>query len=316
MPADTLRRWESRYNVIVPERTDSGYRLYSQQHIDTILWLRARIEEGMSISRACAMLRHMGGDPGPYQAYQAQRPNTGSQLAPSSAPVAPAHEPRSFEALRRELLQALQAVNEEQAGAVLRDALSLYSVEDVCLGLIQPVLVAIGEAWFRGEITVAEEHFAASFMRARLENIFHSSPHNRSGPLVIVGCAPGELHEIGAMFLAVFLRRAGYRVVYLGQNVPLESLRSMIYALHPEAVCLSAARPETAASLYGLRDFLDEMERKRGRSPLLAYGGQVFNRYRQIIERLGGVYLGEDARVAVQRLAEHFQTRASRKSQG
>lgn len=302
VPADTLRRWESRYNVIAPERTDSGYRLYSQRHIDTILWLKAKLEEGMSISRACDMLRHMGGDPGPRQAQSAESAPLRSALQPAVT----RNEPRSFEALHAELLEALRSVNEDQAGIVLRDALGLYSVEDVCLGILQPVLVEIGEAWFRGEISVAQEHFAASFLRARLENVFHSSPNNSSGPLVIVGCAPDELHELGAMFLAIFLRRAGYRVIYLGQNVPLESLRSMIYALRPQAVCLSASRAETAARLYNLRDFLDELERKHGRAPLLAYGGRVFNQYPRIIERLGGVYLGEDAGVALQRLREQL----------
>ena len=43
--------------------------------------------------------------------------------------------------------------------------------------------------------------------------------------------------------------------------------------------------------------------------PLLAYGGQVFNRYPHITERLGGVYLGEDARAAVSMLSERLRPR-------
>jgi methanogenic corrinoid protein MtbC1 len=188
-------------------------------------------------------------------------------------------------------------------------ALALYSVEDVCMNLIQPTLIAIGEAWHDEEISVAVEHFASSFTRARIENLFHSSPHNPYGPLVVVGCAPNEMHELGAMFLALFLRRAGYRVIYLGQNVPLDSLHGMIEALKPQAVCMSATRAETAATLYELRSFLDavDAERGSGTAPLLAYGGRVFNRYPHITERLGGLYLGEDAREAVHALDDHIR---------
>src|SRR5215203_4205484 len=63
VPPDTLRRWESRYQILVPQRTDSGYRLYSQRDIDAILWLKEQLESGLSISSASEKLRQMGGDP-------------------------------------------------------------------------------------------------------------------------------------------------------------------------------------------------------------------------------------------------------------
>jgi MerR family transcriptional regulator, light-induced transcriptional regulator len=219
------------------------------------------------------------------------------------------HEARSVQVLRDELLRAFRAVDEDAAAQVINEALGLYSIEDVSLHILQPSLVQVGELWLDGEISVATEHFASSFVRSRLANLFHSSPHSVYGPLVLVGCAPDEFHELGAMFLAVFLRRAGFRVVYLGQNVPLESLQGMIAAMGPDAVCISATRAETAASLYQLSDYLEEMQRSAGRAPLLAYGGQVFNRYPHITERLGGVYLGEDARAAVTALTESLRPR-------
>lgn len=299
VPADTLRRWESRYNVIAPQRTEGGYRLYSQRDVDTINWLKAKLEEGLSISRACEMLRQLGGDPGRVA------PSQPSAL-PTASWTAPAPEVKSFDALGAELMDAFRRVNEEQAADIMTEALSLYSVEDVLLKIVQPVLVEVGEEWLRRDISVAVEHFASAFVRSRLSNLFHSSHYNPYGSLVLVACAPEEFHELGPMFLAVFLRRAGYKVVYLGQNVPMDSLQGMIEALTPEVVCVSATRAETAARLYTLRDFLNDLQARKGRAPLLAYGGQVFNRFPHITERLGGLYLGEDAAQAVRRLSEHL----------
>ena len=303
VPADTLRRWESRYQIIVPERTESGYRLYSQRDIDTILWLKSRLEEGVAISRACEMLRSLGRDPGPFtQSPASGSPGTTRGLAASQLP----NEPRSFDALRAGLLSAFKAVDEAGANTILSEALGLYSVEDVCLQLIQPVLYEIGEGWSNGEISVAVEHFSSSFVRARLANLFHSSLHNSQGTLAIVACAPGELHELGAMFLALFMRRAGYRVVYLGQNVPVESLISMVSTLQPALICISASSAESAAPLHKLREFLDGMERKYGRSALLAYGGRIFNSHPAMTTSLGGLYLGEDAQRALHKLDEQL----------
>ena len=52
LAADTLRAWERRYGLPVPERSAGGHRMYSQRDIETIKWLMARQEEGLSISRA------------------------------------------------------------------------------------------------------------------------------------------------------------------------------------------------------------------------------------------------------------------------
>jgi MerR family transcriptional regulator, light-induced transcriptional regulator len=298
IPADTLRRWESRYQVISPRRTEGGYRLYSQRDVDTIHWLKGKLDDGLSISRACEMLRHMGGAPVPAA------PASSARAASRPTGDEPAVE--SFEALRESLLDAFRAVDEERAGAALTEALGLYSVEEVCLRILQPALVQVGEGWLEGEIPVATEHFASAFVRNRLSNLFHSSHYNAHGPLVLVACAPGEFHELGPLFLAVFLRRGGFRVVYLGQNVPLESLEGMIESMQPDAVCVSASRAETAARLYVLSDWLEKLRATQGRAPLLAYGGRVFDKYPHITERLGGTYLGENAGIAVERLREEL----------
>ncbi len=320
VPADTLRRWESRYNVIVPQRTESGYRLYSRRDVEIITWLKSRLAEGLSISSAFEMLRQMGGDPGelsvsPVSAPPVSplnpRPPVDSPDRRSALQPVPEHSApgvRSYAAFQAELFAALSAVDEARAAELAGEALSLYSVESVCINIFQPMLVQVGEAWASGEVSIAVEHFASSFVRARLENLFHSSRHNLHGPFVLLGCAPDELHELGAMFLALFLRRAGYKVVYLGQNVPLDSLIGMVQALHPDVVCVSATRAETAASLYKLRDYLDNMQAKDGAAPLLAYGGRVFNLFPHISERLGGLYLGEDALVAVRMLGERLSS--------
>lgn len=63
---DVLRAWERRYGLPKPERTAGGHRLYSEYDIATIKWLRARQEEGLSISRAVELWKEIsdsGHDP-------------------------------------------------------------------------------------------------------------------------------------------------------------------------------------------------------------------------------------------------------------
>ncbi|RLT46130.1 MAG: MerR family transcriptional regulator [Chloroflexi bacterium] len=62
----TLRAWERRYGLPTPLRGSQGYRLYSDYDVRTLLWLKARTAEGLSISRAAEQLLHLrstGADP-------------------------------------------------------------------------------------------------------------------------------------------------------------------------------------------------------------------------------------------------------------
>lgn len=58
IPSVTLRAWENRYQAVVPERTESGYRLYSQENIEDLRWLKEQTDkQGVSISHAVRMLK-------------------------------------------------------------------------------------------------------------------------------------------------------------------------------------------------------------------------------------------------------------------
>ncbi len=293
---DTLRRWESRYSIPSPRRSEGGYRMYSARDVDTIRWLKARVEEGMTISRASELLR--------AREDAGRGIETVGLAWEPPARATPAAGPRSSAALTQEILTRLGQMDESGASQVLTEALGLYTVEQVVEELIQPVLLQVGEKWMQGDWSVAQEHFASAFFRTRLANLLHGSPFNVDGLLVLVACAPEELHEIGGLILALYLRRAGFRVVYLGQNVPLDSLVSLIRMARPVAVCCSATRPNTAANLLPLHAMLDDLEAQTGCAPLLAYGGPVFNRHRGLAEQMGARYLGSSAADVVRLLRD------------
>ncbi|MDB4986746.1 MAG: Transcriptional regulator, MerR family, partial [Myxococcaceae bacterium] len=56
VPEATLRAWERRYAVPVPERTPSGYRLYSQKDVDLVRRMRELCANGMAPVDAARMV--------------------------------------------------------------------------------------------------------------------------------------------------------------------------------------------------------------------------------------------------------------------
>jgi DNA-binding transcriptional MerR regulator len=281
--AVTLRAWERRYKLLKPRRTSGNYRLYSDRDIALLRWIKSRVEAGTPIGRVADefhALRRAGRWPE-------------AAPAPPQAPLAESATPPDVYA--RRLYAALAAMDEAQAAEVLRQAHALFDLNAICLDILQPCLYDIGEAWYRGEIRIATEHFASQYLRGRLLTLFQAYPMRHRAPRAVVGCAPNEFHDIGSLMLALFLRREGYRVEFIGADVQLEDLSAYARAERPALICLSANSEATAR---GLRQMDARLAGMRPR-PRFAFGGRIFNLKPSLRASIPGLFLGEDAGQAV-----------------
>ncbi len=277
VPAPTFRAWERRYGVPRPARLPGGQRLYSEQDVALIRWLHDRTDEGMTISRALRLL-------------EARR------AAPPPPPPAAA---RSFAQLQAELLERLLALDTAGAERTIAEAFALYPVEAVCLQLLQPVLVEIGDRWHQGAVSVAAEHFASNLIQRKLFSLLQAYDAPGRGRPVLLACAAGEQHEIGLLLVALFLSHRGWPVVYLGAAVPPDDLREAVQRLQPRLVVLSAASDETARALAETAARLAALPEPR---PLLGYGGRAYAQGDAAAALPAAVYLGPDARAAAEQV--------------
>jgi methanogenic corrinoid protein MtbC1 len=204
----------------------------------------------------------------------------------NSIPLEMATPPAEF-AMR--LYRALVAHNETLATSILNEAYATCDIRTVCNDIVSPCLVAIGDAWQQGEIRITTEHFASNYLRGRLLTLFHAQPMPRNGPRVIVGCAPHELHDIGSLMLALLLRREGYRVEFLGQDVHLDDLLDYVRVERPAMICLAATQELSARELRRVPAGLASMRPK----PKFGYGGRIFNLKPALREATPGIFLGE-----------------------
>ncbi len=149
-------------------------------------------------------------------------------------------------------------------------------------------MAEIGEAWYRGDIRIATEHFASAFIRGRLLTLLQAYPTRRSSPYLLIGAAPTELHEIGSLMMAVLLRSRGFRVEYLGPDIPLDDL--VIYAAEegPDMIILTASLHSAALELSHFQDRLKALKPV----PVFAYGGRIFDLNAGLRAQVPGVYLG------------------------
>lgn len=297
--SSTLRAWERRYHVCQPQRSDSGYRLYSDRDIAVIRWLKAQVDAGMSISQAVAWLDSLTASAGTLE--HVILPANGDMVMTPLSPATHHMMRRDYAVLQKELVNALLAFDEDGAELILAEAFSLYPLELVGENLIAPVLIEIGERWHRGEITVTREHYATSLLQQRLAAILRTAPHPNKKNLIWVTCAPGEDHEIGAMLLTIYLRRAGYQTQYLGKNIKASDLINDANQYQPTMIMLSATTQESAVNLQLLTKELAKLMTVR---PIIGYGGRIFQKQPELRSEVVGIYMGDTAYEAVESTME------------
>ncbi len=235
IPRNTLIAWERRYGFVKPERHENGYRSYSEEDVAKLRRVQDAMQEGLAISEAIEFVERS-------ELAEQGRRDSASLPETTHLGVAPDHLELStlLATLRTRLLGALLSYDAMQAERLLADAASVafdVRVDQVFL----PLLRELGDLWEQGSATVAQEHFASSIIRDQIVALLASLGRSGDGQrLAVCATFPGELHEMGALAMAIRLHLRGYRVTYLGANLPTEELASFCEEHRPALACVSA----------------------------------------------------------------------------
>lgn len=263
---ELLRAWERRYGLLDPVRTESGYRLYSDQDEQRVREMLRLVESGVSPQQAALSIR---------------------AVAPSPAGAAV----QSPGAEAAELMEAFAAFDEAAAHRALDRAFATYSLEALLGQVVLPVLEELGDRWANGRATVAEEHFASNLIRGRLLGLARGWDAG-TGPRAVLACPSGELHDLGLIAFGLALRSQGWRITFLGADTPSDSLADAVRAVRPAVVVLAATERS------GLADVASLHGAPRAR---LAVGGPGATA--DVAERLGAELLANDMFEAAQQLS-------------
>ena len=257
-----LRAWESRYGLLRPVRSAGGYRLYGhedERRVREVILLRDQGVSAVEASRR-VLAAERGGTP-----VSAENGDGGTAPGTPRAPARrragaggagggdPASEGRDAGAsppglradppmLVAQLLDAVTALDEDRAHAVLDTAFVERSVESAIIDVLLPLFVRVGEMWELGRIGIAQEHFASSLVRRRLGALSLTWGVG-TGPVAVLACPPGEFHDIVLLSFGVLLGRAGWRIRYLGPDTPIHSLAAAARLTQADAVVLACRRP-------------------------------------------------------------------------
>lgn len=274
LSAHVIRIWEKRYGAVVPERTGTNRRLYSDEQIERLTVLRQLTQAGQSIGTIAQLplerLRQIAADTlGPVSA---------TVVRPSGVDADPAA------ALLAAGVAAVRELDTAALGATLRKAELQLGAQGMLQRLAAPLAQTLGELWRDGTITAAHEHFATALLRVHLARGAGEFAARADAPLLVVATPTGQLHELGALLAAAAASNLGWRVVYLGASLPAAEIAGAAVQRQARAVALSLVYPQDDPALAGWLELLREL---LPASITLVAGGRAVPAVQPVLERLG-----------------------------
>lgn len=228
---DVLRKWETRYGFPCPRRDARGARFYPLEQVERIKLVKRLLDRGLRPARL------LGLDSTELTKIAESAEGAGRQAYdPFAARMVVLLSGHEAEALREEL----------------ECELARRGLEDFVVNVVAPLNEIVGDAWYRGELRVHEEHLYTATLRSVLGAAIAALPLTTQTPRVLLATPPGELHELGLLMARAVFSLHGAGCLDLATQVPVLELAaaSTAYAADVVALSFSSAYPARRIAPY------------------------------------------------------------------
>jgi MerR family transcriptional regulator, light-induced transcriptional regulator len=205
--AHTIRIWEKRYNLLEPDRTDTNIRQYDMSNMKKLLNVAFLYNEGFKISKI-------------------------ADFTPLE--IAKLIENRGMDSAENYALQSFKTAMFEFDHAIFtstyQELLRNKSFKDIFYDVFIPLLNEIGTLWQTGTIDPIHERFISELIKQKIILHIHEIRAQQTSNLPVrfaLYLPYEEIHEIGLLFANYLILSQGFNTIYLGSNIPLESLKHL-----------------------------------------------------------------------------------------
>ena len=280
LSADVIRAWEKRYGAVVPKRSRTQRRLYSDADLERLRLLKRATEMDQRISDIAglsheALARLVAEDRGSTTLLHAQ-----STISPQES---------GTQEYLAACLEAVKELNPTALEAALERAAMCVGIPVLLEKILIPLLHTIGAEWRDSDLRVIHERVASAQVRSFLGGLLNTSNRGHFGPMLLATTPVGQQHELGALILAVTAAISGWNAVYLGANIPASEIVAAAVQTGALTVSLSITFPTNDPRLP------EELRRLRRYLPAsirLLVGGSGVWGYWEVLEEIGAIQLG------------------------
>lgn len=288
LSAHTIRAWERRYGALSPDRSETNRRLYEDEDVERLTHLRMAVEAGHSIGQVAQL---------PLEDLRRFVIPVQSVSLPPSVPSSEAYAVAILKAAET----AIENLDADGLNTLLINSGTSTGIPVLIENVIVPLTHTIGQRWKNGTLDISQEHLASAVLRTHLERVRSSLSISPNAPRILVTTPAGQLHELGASIVAIVATLQGWRVTYLGPNLPYHEIAGAAKRSQAKAVGLSLVYPLDDLQLNVELKLLRESV---GPAMSIFVGGRAANAYASTLEEIGAEIIGdlEGFRTALDRI--------------
>ncbi|MFM9874536.1 MAG: MerR family transcriptional regulator [Fimbriimonadaceae bacterium] len=263
LSAHTIRAWEKRYNVTAPQRTSTNRRIYSEADIEKLTLLKHAVDHGHSISMIAQ--------------------SSIEELRTISRPDRSAPNIEGDQSPIQNTVAAMMALDSEALESELSRTLLLIGADRFVAEIAIPLVAHLDAGWQNKTVSIAQEHLMSALLRTQLDHIRTSIKVPANAPKMLVTTPSGQMHELGALIAAISAARLGWRVTYLGPNLPASEIATAAISSQATVIGLSLVYP------LAHKVVINELEHLRNLLPTttILIGGRATFSYSEIITKIG-----------------------------
>ena len=248
--AHTLRIWEKRYGILVPERSETQIRTYSDDELTFLLNISLLNKNGIKISKIANLSK-----------------------GEISKKVWELHSSSVLETSGEHFILALIEMDEKLFSNTLNSLIAEVGLEAAFMNHLIPFLERIGVMFLVGSIIPAQEHFISNLIRQKVISEIDKLPiPNENRHKVLLFLPEHEWHELGLLLYQFLLRKNGISTFYFGQSLPYESLITSINLLHPEVIISSWL---TSVDNTFIKNYFAKLQKDAPNALICAGGAQI-----------------------------------------
>jgi DNA-binding transcriptional MerR regulator/methylmalonyl-CoA mutase cobalamin-binding subunit len=238
LTVETLRAWERRYGVVSPVRDAAGRRVYGPEDVLRLRRLREATERGHPISRLA--------------------PLSDERLTTLLAAPVDERGQGIGQAFVERILVAASQFQTAECEQAMTLAVAMLPPQSLVSDVLQPLLLEVGNRWHRGEFAISQERLVSKIVSRHVRLMLYSFDRTASREAVVFATLPGERHELGLLMSAMLCASRGFKVHYLGTDLPAEEIARFAKEVGASVVALSVVLrnqmselPAQVASLAG-----------------------------------------------------------------
>ena len=206
IPKLNLRTWENRYSYLVPSRTETNIRVYSDNLLVRGINTKLLLENGHKISKVSKMT------------------DDEIQLAVERIGLSGNKDVKVSYYLNNFIISAIN-FDEYRFNRLFIKALNEFDFIVFYKVIILPLLKRVGLLWLTNKMSPSQEHFLSELIKQKLYTLIdRTAVNNSANEKWLLFLPENEFHEIGLLFAKYILSLKEHNVLYLGDNLPIDTL--------------------------------------------------------------------------------------------